>query len=307
MAPEGVVSGGNYLSESMNKKCLRIILIFILSVLTTAQTPVYQFYFPIILKGYQPPPSPKKGILSFDPQTDDLERLRSSWYQNSSPFPITWWQTRDRTPDARHIAKIGYAWQMAYLRATPDTVIMFARGGGYLAGFNEPDLAWQSNLTPAQAAVLWREIETAMPPEIKLISPQPSIHNPSWLWQFVETYQGIYGERPRMDAIGYNVYFRTAGEVQAYLTARHNEALAHGYDVPIWIMELGGECWQQDSGSAQLMSELIPWLEATDWIGRYSWFANRIEHFCDTACWGNCTLIDDNGDLSLLGQMWRGW
>jgi len=286
----------------MFKKTLLFIL---LTLFLTAQTPEHQIYLPLIVKEYQPPPSSKKGVLSFDPQTDDLDRLRSTWYHNCSAFPIAWWQTKDGSPDSRHVSKIGFAWQMDFLRQSPDTVIMFARGSGYLAGFNEPDLAWQANLTPAQAAVLWREIETALPPDIKLISPQVSMHNPDWLWDFVEAYEGIYGCKPRMDVIGYNIYFRTAAQAQAYLTARRSEALAHGYDVPIWIMELGAECWLQDSGSAQLMVEFVPWLESTDWIGRYAWFANRIENFCDTACWGSCTLIDDTGALTPLGAVWR--
>jgi hypothetical protein len=194
-----------------------------------------------------------------------------------------------------------------------------AQASGWLAGFSEPNLPWWAgSVSPAQGAVLWRQIENAaLPAGIKLVSPAPSQHSPGqhdpngnqWLWAMVDAYKAQYGSNPHFDAIGWNIYVKTPSAMQAYLIARRNEALARGYNVPFWILEYSGECWSSNSGNGAIMTTIAPWFEATPWIGRYAWFANRITGSEDAAPgWQSCSLVNPTtGNLTSLGQIYSAY
>ena len=62
----------------------------------------------------------------------------------------------------------------------------------WILGFNEPDLAVQSNITPEYAAQLWRQIETRYP-QRKLVSPAVSDPDSGWLLRFRLAYYTEYG------------------------------------------------------------------------------------------------------------------
>lgn len=57
------------------------------------------------------------------------------------------------------------------------------------------------------------------------------------------------------------------------------------------------------------MIEVTAWFEATPWIGRYAWFANRLNGGNHNA-WNyqSCSLIDaSTGQLTPLGQMYAAY
>lgn len=259
----------------------------------------YTIYLPIILT--PPPPSPKKGVgMARPPACEDMELLRVPWYFRWSPFP-------DPTcsgVDERFVPRISTAADMTYLAQA----IANAGPSGWLIGFTEPNLETHANLTPAQAAVLWRQIEQAADPAgIKLVSPSPSQHEPVWLWDMVNEYRTRYGHNPRFDAMGWNIYRPTAGEIQSYLTARRNEALTRGYNVPIWVLEYGGHCQGTMASNEALMQAITPWFDNTAWIGRYAWFANRLGYL-DGYSWHSCSLININTNVvTPLGSTYQGF
>lgn len=254
----------------------------------------------------QPDPSFKKGIgVVTSPACDDMAILNASWYFN-------WSLLSDPTcggVDERFVPRISDADDMSQL----SQAIANAQASGWLIGFTEPNLPSQSNLTPAQGAVLWKQIEEAADAVggIKLVSPSPNQSEPGqndlyghqWLWAMVNIYSVMYGGSPRFDAIGWNIYKQTPDEIETYLNTRRNEALIRGYDVPIWVLEYGGECWNTpgNTGNEVIITETTDWFEATPWIERYAWYANRL-----SGTESSCSLVDPNTEiLTSLGQIYQ--
>ncbi len=265
-------------------------------------------YLPIILV---PALNPKKGVgVVAAPACQDVLALRASWYLNWGVFP-------DPTCiGAEHfVPRIFGAGDMQFLAQA----VANAQASGWLIGFSEPNLPWQGNLSPTQGAILWKQIEqAALPAGIKLVSPSPNQYPPGqadpyghqWLWAMVQAYQAQNGgQNPHFDAMGWNIYSQNPGDIQNYLTARHNEALARGYDVPIWVLEYGGECWKSASGNTgnqAIVTTSTAWFEATPWIGRYAWFANRLSGANQQAVgWQSCSLLNPTtGVVTSLGQLY---
>jgi hypothetical protein len=271
----------------------------------------FTVYLPVV---YAPePPSPKKGVgMIGPPACADVENLRTAWYLNWSVSPDS---SCDPTSSAKFVPRIYGASQMALLTQA----IANAQASGWLIGFSEPNLPWQGNMSPAQGATLWKQIEdAAIPAGIKLVSPSPNQYNPGqvdphghqWLWAMVEAYKTQNGgQPPHFDAIGWNIYKQTPAAIETYLTARHNEALARGYDVPIWVLEFGGECWNSangNTGNQSIMTTTPDWFDATPWIGRYAWFANRITgKEAGAPGWQSCSLVNPKtGGVTSLGQLY---
>jgi hypothetical protein len=276
-----------------------------------AASPVYTIYLPLIV--VPPPPNPKKGVgVVASPACTDLKTLNASWYFNWAVNPDS---TCGPFEAKKFVPRIRDADAMSSL----NQAIARAKVSGWLIGFSEPNLPWQGNLSPTQGATLWRQIETAADAAggIKLVSPSPNQYNPGqadpyghqWLWAMVDAYRAKYGHNPRFDAIAWNIYKRKHSDIQAYLTARRNEALAKGYNVPIWVLEYGGECWKSsDNGNTGIMKETTTWFNNTPWIGRYAWFANRLTGSQPIANWQSCSLIKPSTGLpTSLGQTYKGY
>lgn len=261
----------------------------------------YTTYLPIVMSREI---NPKKGIFMTYPPCSDVSMLAASWYFNNTVHP----NTSCPTPDERFVPMIHNAANMSEL---PEAIAN-AQASGWLMGFNEPNLSYQGNVTPAEAAELWPQIE-AQAGSIKLVSPAPSQHDPDWLWRMVDEYRARYGgQSPRFDAIAWHIYANNPTTMQNFLTARRSEALARGYDVPIWVTEYSGYCWESatgNTGNDKIMTLVTPWFDSTPWIGRYAWFANRIY---GTEPWGpgwqSCSLVNvTTGELNPLGVIYAGY
>jgi hypothetical protein len=268
-----------------------------------AQTSQY-VYLPLI---YGPVLNPKKGAFVTHGVCQDTSLLRASWYFTNDVQP----PAGCPQPDPRFVPTIQNAEAMAQL----STAISNAQVSGWLKGFIEPNLPWQGHVDPDQAAELWRQIEIAADAAggIKLASPSPSQHNPGWLKDMVIEYQARYGRKPRFDAIAWNYYYAPddgfSDTVMEFLTKRHNDALAYGYDVPIWVMEYSGECWYAGKYNLEVMNTQTPMFNQTNWIGRYAWFASRI--YGDEPWgpgWQSCSLVNPyTGTLNPLGELYAGY
>jgi hypothetical protein len=263
----------------------------------------------------------KKGVSLAHPNCEDLETLQVSWYfdntiQGACPSATV--------PFIPRLYATGQVTDSLILGQAIDS----AKASGWLLGFVEPNLPWHGNVNPEDGARAWRTIEAAaLPAGLKLVAPSPSQHPPhtqilpdyppdpyghTWLWAMVEAYQKLYGNKPHFDALAWNYYENTPAAVKASLTARHEEAIAHGYDVPFWVMEYAGRCWDSGkfpTGNEQIMAEITPWFNETPWIARYAWFSNRIR---GDEPWGpnhqSCSLINpDTGQPTDLGQMYLGY
>jgi hypothetical protein len=268
-----------------------------------AQTESFYTYLPLVMAQR----NPKKGTIITYGACQDADLLRTSWYFTNDVQP----PAGCPNPDPRFVPVVDSPSTMTQLT----TAISNAQVSGWLKGFTEPNLAWQGNVSPEQAAPLWRQIEIAADAAggIKLASPSPSQHDPTWLSRMVAEYQRLYGYKPRFDAIGWNYYYAPDDgfhdTVMEFLTQRHNDALAMGYDVPIWVMEYSGECWNNGKYNMDVMTTQTPQFNQTPWIGRYAWFANRIKGDEPWGTgWQSCSLVNPTtGALNPLGQLYAGY
>ncbi len=261
----------------------------------------YTTYLPIVLNREL---NPKKGVFMIYPPCSDISMLAASWYLNGSVYP----EPSCPTPDKRFVPLIPNAENMSEL---PEAIAN-AQASGWLQGFSEPNLSTHGDMTPAEAAELWPQIEAqARAAGIKLVSPVPSQHDPDWLWRMVDEYQERYGQPPHFDAIAWHIYETDPTTMKDFLIARHDEALARGYDVPIWVTEYGGYCWESapgDTHNDEIMTVITPWFDSTPWIERYTWFANRIYGPEEPISWESCSLVNvTTGALNPLGVIYAGY
>lgn len=269
-------------------------------------------YLPLILK---PPYEPAKGVSLAHPNCEDLTTLQAGWYVNFSNRPSTGCPAFDR----RFVPMVYNASVATGIELT--TAISNARPSGWLLGFGEPNLPWNGNTSPQAGAIAWRNIEAAaLPAGIKLVAPIPSQHNPgyfepfgyTWIWEMVAAYETLYGQKPHFDAMGWNYYSASPSAFQNFFNTRRQEALDRGYNIPFWVMEYGGECWNTGkfpTGNEAIMTQVTPYFKSTPWITRYAWFTNRVR---GTEPWGSnhqsCSLVNpDTGALTALGVLYAGY
>ncbi|KAM0789286.1 hypothetical protein ACM66B_000126 [Microbotryomycetes sp. NB124-2] len=162
-----------------------------------------------------------------------------------------------------------------------------SEGSKHLLGFNEPDLGSQSNISPTEAARLWKLNMQPFAGKAKLISPAIT-NGPAnqgmgtgWMDQFLAACTGC-----RIDGIAIHWYdsATNTGYFTNYLTD-----VANKYGKKIWLTEFAG------SGSVAeqqaFFKKVVPWMESQSFVERYAAFG---------AFAG--TFVNDDGTLRPLGQ-----
>ena len=228
----------------------------------------YGYIFPILWNTSPPRPPSKHGLAWHTTVCTDAAELGVSWYfdwgtrRNSCPqqppaFYPTWRPHRV------------YEWNQ---QVSPDY-------DGIALFLNEPDWLPQDNLTPAAAAHLYRQFQTAVCPRCKAIVLNLSYGNTSYLTEWREAYRAAYGEYPAVFAYGLHVYgskSKIISHIEAYRAAL--VAIGEG-DKKIWLTEFGG-CWQGEQPFAHqltpaAMGEVLAYLEAQPYIAGYAFFGVR--------------------------------
>lgn len=141
-----------------------------------------------------------------------------------------------------------------------------------LLGFNEPNIKAHSNLMPAEAGRVWKIIE-ALNPGKTLVGPAASQcgHNCNvgdakhWYLEFFKHCPDC-----KVDYIATHIYVCHAQQLMNTL-----RDLWDTFHIPIWLTEFS--CPHTHNPHAQLafMKEILPQLEAADFVHRYSWFTHR--------------------------------
>jgi putative glycosyl hydrolase len=173
----------------------------------------------------------------------------------------------------------------------------------WIMGFNEPDSPSQSNLSPTEAAILWRQIEQTYPNR-KLLSPATcgSPAGLNWLVDFRNAYFATYQTYPRLDGLAVHCYKWSAQDCITFVQSIIDQATAWG--VPeVWVTEFSFATTYPSSqtGALQEQQTFINWMVAQPKITRYSWFASKIEGsewwvitcYNGTKCFNN-PLVDWN-------------
>jgi hypothetical protein len=149
--------------------------------------------------------------------------------------------------------------------------------GPYLLGFNEPDLAAQSNMTVQQALDLWPRLESA-----GRILGSPAVASGGatpggWLDRFMS---GARQRGYRVDFIALHWYggdFTTSdavGQLRSYLQAVYDR-----YHKPIWLTEFAlinfsnGTHYPTEAAQAAFLTAAAKMLDGLPFLQRYAWFA----------------------------------
>jgi hypothetical protein len=180
-------------------------------------------------------------------------------------------------------------------------------GSKYLLGFNEPDLAKQSNLTEQEAAKDWPSLEAkASPLGIPLVSPavsycspvdggaaqctEPTVTDPyTYLKNFLADCHGC-----KVDYIAVHWYNCDLPSLRGYIDGDGNFPGFVQFGKPIWLTEFACNSSATVAQQKAYMQEAIPYLESNPNVMRYAWFsANDIP---------NALLMNSDGSLTDLGQ-----
>ncbi len=169
----------------------------------------------------------------------------------------------------------------------------------YLLGFNEPDGAKQANMSVDKAIELWPKLE-----EVGLPLGSPACVNSTgdWMQEFME--KAVKNDL-RVDFVTVHWY----GGVSATSFIKRLEDTYNLYGKPIWITEFAPADWtatspEENKFSSEkvltFMKEVLPQLEALEYVHRYTWFS-----FGQTSAAGTSSaLFKTDGTLTELGQFY---
>ncbi len=158
----------------------------------------------------------------------------------------------------------------------------------WVMGFNEPDSAGATNLSPSSAATLWRQIEQKYPNR-KLLAPAPSGANPTWLVDFRNAYIAAFGAPPRLDALAVHCFAWSADACIQH--TQLFEGWASSWGVPeVWVTEFSISPAAPNTPSQAIQEEttFLNWLDAEPMVTRYAWFASLIQ---GTEPWVNADFV----------------
>lgn len=213
------------------------------------------------------PPLIKKGVaLIHVSPVSDIDTLNATWCYNWSPNPD---------------CGVHEAVPMIWGRNVEDAV-----GGNsqFILGFNEPDMENQSNLSPDEAAILWRRIEERFPFPRQLVSPAVTGYGLKWLQDWYAAYRLRYGAPPRVNVLAYHYYGFYVFDFNRVLG--EFKSLSIQWGVPIWITEFavfgnvvnGQTCAGHgiEEGLANLRG-VMESIKNEPRVQRYAYYAPRID------------------------------
>lgn len=173
-------------------------------------------------------------------------------------------------------------------------------GHNTILGFNEPEKKNQSDISVEKALELWpRLMETGA----RLGSPGCVHPDKEWMKEFMA---GVEERGLRVDFICMHSY--TGPNADAFVRRLHSVHEMFGR--PIWITEFAVGDWDaatvaenrhKPARVLEFMKELLPRLEALDFLERYAWFPAGTEN----RALGTSALFDQEGNLTPLGEFYR--
>ena len=165
-----------------------------------------------------------------------------------------------------------------------------------LLGFNEPDGAAQSNLTPTQAVSMWPKLEAV---SSRLGSPAIA-GNASKVGSWLETFTN---SNPKFDFVC--VHWYAPPNSDSFL--KQIDAIYAKYQKPVWVTEFAVADWagKYPGGYdvnlvSQFMKDACAGLEARDFVERYTWKTRTLSD----PNLGTSSLFNDDGSLTALGQIY---
>jgi Glycosyl hydrolase catalytic core len=219
----------------------------------------------------------------------------------------TWWYNWAATPDGtlkNGYAQDGVEFVPMIWGGTFDTSALATQipaDAKYLLTFNEPNFgAPQSNLTPAQAAALWPQIQTfAQSRGMKIVSPGVNYCGSpcndtdpfDWLSKFFAACTNC-----EVDYVAMHWYACTKSALTSTVQKYEQQ-----FGKPLWVTEfscLDDSTMVTDPDELSYMAASVAALEADPMVFRYSWFTGR------STSSPPVSLLADSGVLTPLGAQY---
>lgn len=250
--------------------------------------------------------SNKRGVCAKFSYIEEMQYLEPGcfWWYNWGQLPGSGFKGELKDYDSS-MAFIPMCWNgnysaddiRSYCKAHPEVK--------YLLGFNEPNFKAQANMTPAEAAEKWPEVQ-ALAKELGLqlvapalnYSPDAPYTDPTrWMDEFV----ALVGS----DAFDFTAIHNYGGlGVMKTLGGRFHDK----YGKPVWVTEFcqwpggAGNVFVAPDTQIASMVETLEWLEKTPWIHAYSWFmAQGPYNASNRANYGLvANQVDENGRVVVV-------
>jgi len=249
-----------------------------------------------LVDGFAQDKSAKRGIAYGYHSPDDMNAIKEG---------ISWWYNWTYKPDQ----SLGGAYPIDGVVYVPmvwggsfnvdEVIANIPDDAEYLLGFNEPNFTGQANLTPAQAAALWPQIEEiASRKNLKIVGPAlnycgncvdiPGTENDS---DPIEWLDAFFGECPDCQVDYIAIHWYDYG-LEWYISRFKK------YNKPIWVTELA--LWHHQNHTIaeqkKYMAQAVQLMEKDDTVFRYAWFTGR-------SGGPNINLFEsESGELSPLGK-----
>lgn len=166
-------------------------------------------------------------------------------------------------------------------------------GSTYILGFNEPDMASQANMAPADAASYYNQYITPYSGQAKLISPSVTSSTDSgaglsWFTEFMGDCSSC-----GLTGLAVHWYGDNADEFESFITQAISTAQQYSLS-EVWITEFALNAdvngIVDPAATADFLNTVQPWLDSQDMVTRYSYFM----------CADNYLLSDDT--LNAAGE-----
>jgi hypothetical protein len=213
--------------------------------------------------------SAKKGVSVwyFPGATQALVDVGAGWY-------YTWAVDSGKVAKPAGVEFVPMIWGAASV--TTANLEAVCRNGKVLLGFNEPDLAGQSNMSVAQALGLWPELEAT---GMRLGSPAPAYGAAtpgSWFDQFMS---GAAQRGYRVDFIALHWYGSDFSAAATDQLRHYLQAVYDRYHKPIWLTEYalinfsGSPKYPSQAQQAAFVKASTAMMQQLSFVQRYAWFA----------------------------------
>ncbi|KAJ1308060.1 hypothetical protein OPQ81_002126 [Rhizoctonia solani] len=221
-----------------------------------------------------------------------------SWYYTWSPN--SWVQP---PPNLEYVPML-WGWKdVSTFSKAVTSASVASNGWTHILGMNEPQEPSQSNMSPADAAKMWKtylEPLKAGSPQLRLGSPAPSSrpNGIQWLYDFLGNCNGGC----TVDFIALHYYDVNASDFIRHINDYHN-----AFQRPIWVTEWA--CQNFNNGPqcsynqiVNFLDETQTYMDKTEWVERYAWFGAMAK----TPINKDTGLMDSSGKINDLGKQYVG-
>lgn len=211
---------------------------------------------------------------------------------------VRWWYnwSNQGSPGSSGLEFVPMMWGSSSLNSAIPSASKF------LLTFNEPNFHAQSNLTAAQAAGYWPQIQTkaaGLPivgPGMNFCGPDSACNGTS-PYQYLKDFFAACTDC-QVDYVAVHWYNCDLPSLKDYLEPGGSLEGFEQFGKPIWLTEFSCDNSASEADQEKYMRAAVPYLEGNPHVFRYSWFsASNIP---------NAQLLNSDGTVTALGQVYAG-